>query len=78
MDISYTTDKMFTRFMPESKAGEDVWREMANKMGGVAAVLNFEAKAIIAQMRAAGYKVGKAKPVKMDMSDDELLSALGV
>jgi len=78
MDISYTTDKMFTRFMPESKAGEDVWREMASKMGGVAAVLNFEAKAIIAQMRAAGYKVGKAKSVKMDMSDDELLAALGV
>lgn len=77
MDISYTTDKMFTRFMPESKAGEDVWREMASKMDGAAAVLNFEAKAIIAQMRAAGYKVGKAKPVKMDMSDDELLAALG-
>lgn len=78
MDISYTNDKMFTRFMPESKAGEDVWREMASKMGGVAAVLNFEAKAIIAQMRAAGYKVGKANPVKLDMSDDELLVALGV
>lgn len=78
MDISYTNDKMFTRFMPESKAGEEVWREIANKMDGVAAVLNFEAKAIITQMRAAGYKVGKAKPVKLDMGDDELLAALGV
>ena len=77
MDISYTSDKMFTRFLPESKAGEDVWREMASKMGGVAAVFNFESKAIIAQMRAAGYKVGKAKPIKLDMSDDEILAALG-
>jgi hypothetical protein len=76
MDITYTNDKMFTRFYPESAQGESVWREMADKMNGVAAVLNFEAKAIIAQMRAAGYKVGKAKLVKI--SDDELLAELGV
>jgi hypothetical protein len=78
MDISYTTDKMFTRFMPESKAGEDVWREMASKMDGVAAVLNFEAARVIAEMRKAGYKVAKAKSVNLDMSDDELLAALGI
>ena len=76
MDLTYTQTGMFTRFIPESKAGEDAWREMANKMGGVAAVLNFEAKNVISQLRNAGYKVGKAKPVKM--SDDKLLEALGV
>ena len=78
IDITYKQDGMFTRFFPESTAGEAVWNEMASKMDGVAAVLNFEAKAIIAQIRAAGYKVAKAKPVKLDMADDELLAALGV
>jgi hypothetical protein len=77
-DLTYTTDGMFTRFFPESTQGEAVWNEMASKMDGVAAVLNFEAKAVIAQMRQAGYKVAKAKPVKLDMSDEELLAALGV
>ena len=76
MDLTYTQDKMFTRFMPESSAGENAWREMANKMNGVAAVFNFEANNVITQLRKAGYKVGKAKPV--NISDDELLEALGV
>jgi hypothetical protein len=74
MDLTYTQSGMFTRFMPESTAGEDAWREMANAMNGVAAVLNFEASKVISQLRKAGYKVGKAKPVKI--SDDELLRAL--
>lgn len=75
-DISYKTDGMFTRFYPESTQGESVWREMADKMDGGAAVLNFEAARVIAEIRKAGYKVAKAKPVTM--SNDELLAELGV
>ena len=75
MDLTYTQDKMFTRFIPETKEGEAVWREMYDKHGA-AAVFNFEAARVIAEMRKAGYKVGKAKPIKM--SDDELLELLGV
>lgn len=76
MDLTYTQDKMFTRFFPESKAGKDAWNEMASKMDGVAAVFNFEANNVILQLRKAGYKVGKARATKI--SDDELLAALGV
>jgi hypothetical protein len=76
IDLTYTSDKMFTRFIPETTAGETVWRQMYEQHGA-AAVLNFEAARVIAEMRKAGYKVGKAKPVKLDMSDDELLAALG-
>ena len=80
MDLTYTQSGMFTRFMPETTAGEDAWREMASKMDGVAAVLNFQAKAVISQLRAAGYKVGKAKPVtKKEMNDIYAeLKALGI
>lgn len=77
MDITYTKDEMFTRFMPETYAGEAMWREMYDKHSA-AAVFNFEAKRVIAEMRAAGYSVGKAKPVKLSMSDEELLAELGV
>lgn len=51
---------MFTTFYPESKEGEMVWKEIAEKMNGVAKVLNFEANAIIQQIRNAGYIVKKA------------------
>lgn len=75
-DITYTQDGMFTRFYPETKDGEVVWNEMANQMGGTAAVLNFEANKVIAQIRAAGYKVAKAK--KVTQSIDEILAELDV
>lgn len=74
-DLSYTTDSLFTRFIPNTPAGEDAWREMA-KQDGVAAVLNIHAKAVIAQIRKAGYSVAKA--VKPKESIDEILAALGV
>jgi len=73
-DLTYTQDGMFTRFMPETAAGENVWREMALQNEGVAAVLNFEANKIIQQIRSAGYKVSKAK--KITTSIDDLLSEL--
>lgn len=79
MDLTYIQDKMFTRFMPESTAGEDAWCEMASKMNGVAAVFNFEATKVISQLRKAGYKVGKAKPEPIPSNEeiDELLTLLG-
>lgn len=75
-DITYTQDGMFTRFYAETKAGEAVWNEMAIMMGGTAAVLNFEANKVIAQIRAAGYTVAKAK--KVTQSIDEILAELEV
>lgn len=79
-DIAYTQDGMFTRFIPLTSHGEAVWREMAEKCMGVAAVLNFEAKAVISQMRAAGYKVAKAKKsaAVWTEEDNALLRELGI
>lgn len=74
-DIEYSNHGLFTRFYPNTAAGESVWREMA-KEDGVAAVLSFEAKKTIAQIRAAGYSVAKAK--KTTQSIDDILAELGV
>ncbi len=74
-DLTYSQDKMFTTFYAESAAGEDAWREMANKMNGVAKVLNFEAKALIIQLRGFGYSVRKA--AKPTQTIDQILKELG-
>lgn len=73
-DITYTQDKMFTRFYPETEAGHNLYNQIAEQNNGVAAVLNFEASRVIYQIRAAGFKVAKAK--KVTMSDSELLAEL--
>lgn len=75
-DLTYTQDGMFTRFIPETAAGESVWNTMAEQMGGVAAVLNFEANKVIQQIRSAGYKVEKAK--KFTGNIDDILKELGI
>lgn len=74
-DLTYTQDDMFTRFMPETPAGEDAWRVIAAQCDGVAAVLNHQAASTLAQLRRAGYKVAKAKkPAPVDVN--ELLAEL--
>lgn len=77
-DLSYTTSGLFTRFMPNTPAGEEAWRVMAEETGN-AAVLSIHARNVIAQLRKAGYSVAKAKKAPAWTSaDDELLSELGV
>ena len=75
-DLTYTQDKMFTRFYAENAQGENAWREMASKMDGVAAVFNFEAQAVIQQLKKAGYKIAKAKSSTQTMS--QILNELGI
>lgn len=74
-DLTYITDKLFTRFIPQTEAGENAWREM----GDNTAVLNIHAKNVIAQLRAAGYEVAKHRKgaSKLSASDYELLAQLG-
>jgi hypothetical protein len=67
-DITYINDGMFTKFFPETPAGETIWRTIAEKEGGNAVVFTMHAKNVIAQIRRAGYKVAKAKPVKSDVN----------
>lgn len=72
-DLEYSKQGMFTRFYANTAAGENAWHEMA-KQDGVAAVLSFEAKNVIAQLRQAGYSVAKAK--KVTQSIDDILAEL--
>lgn len=73
-DLEYITTGLFTRFMPCTPDGEAAWREMA-KEDGCAAVLSIHAKAVITQLRKAGYSVAKAK--KPTQTIDEILVELG-
>lgn len=73
-DLEYTADNMFTRFFPNTPAGVDAWNTMAREMDGVATVLNIHSKNVIAQLKAAGYSVSKAK--KSNDSIDSILTEL--
>lgn len=75
IDLEYTTNGLFTRFYPNTPAGEDAWREMAME-DGVAAMLSMHVKSVIAQLRGAGYTVARAK--KSSQTIDEILAELGV
>ena len=57
-----------------TEAGADAWNQMAAEMDGVATVLNFEAKRVIAQLRCAGYTVSKEPKSKMTI--DEIFAEL--
>lgn len=70
-DLEYINTGLFTRFVPNTPAGEDAWRVMD---GG--AVLSIHAANVIAQLRKAGYGVAKAK--KPAQTIDEILAELGV
>lgn len=75
-DLTYTNDGMFTRFYPNTPAGESAWRIMAEKNGGTAAFLNVVVPSVLYQLKAAGYTVGKEK--KSKESIDDILAELGV
>lgn len=67
-DLEYINTGMFTRFMPNTAAGETAWREMAKEEGS-AAVLSIHAASVIKQLRKAGYTVTKAKPSPESIDD---------
>lgn len=71
-DITYFRDGMFTRFLPETQAGEDAWRVMVEEdADGVSAVLTVHERAVMRQLRDAGLVVRKATPAA-PMTADEL------
>ncbi|HTM78669.1 MAG TPA: hypothetical protein VL133_13695 [Devosia sp.] len=63
-DLTYScADGIWTRFYPETPAGEDAWRVMAAAdPQGVVAFLAGQVPPVLAQLKAAGYVVRKAKP----------------
>ena len=76
-DLSYTTGDMWTKFYPNTEAGELAYRKMMDE-NGVAAVLNIHAKNVIAQIKKAGYSVAKSKPVSLDTIFSEFDELFGV
>lgn len=74
-DLNYFDRGMFTTFIPNTPAGENAWRVMAEETGN-AVVLSMHSKSVISQLRRAGYSVAKAKP--SHESIDEILAELGI
>lgn len=71
-DLTYSTESMWTRFYPETDAGADAWRVMADAdPDGVVAFLPAQVPGVMAQLRKAGLRVHKAKP-RPPLSSDEL------
>jgi hypothetical protein len=75
-DLEYKTDGMFTRFYPNTKAGEEAWNTIASQNEGVAAVFTVHLTSTLSQLRKAGYSVKKAS--KTGSIDDIDLSELGI
>lgn len=74
-DFSYTDQGLFTAFIPNTKAAETAWRELATVTDGTGKVPTVQAKQFIHQLKVAGYTVGKApkaKPLTLDQIDDML------
>ena len=68
-DLTYTTDKMFTRFYAETPAGEAAWRQIHDQNGGFAGCFAFETARVLQQLRTAGFKVAKAKKSNVSIAD---------
>lgn len=75
-DLTYSDDGLFVRFLPETTAGEDAWRELAERSEGTGAFLMIHRDGIIRQLRAAGYRVAKRRASKAD-DTDAILAELG-
>jgi hypothetical protein len=72
-DMEYINTGIFTRFVPNTKAGEEAWKVM-HADNGNDVVLAIHAKSVIGQLRKAGYTVEKAK--KPTQTIDDILKEL--
>lgn len=73
-DLSYTSDGMFTTFLPNTKAGESAWNTIAAE-DGTGKVPNQHAASVIQQLKDAGYSVGE-QTAQSEVSDEELSSLM--
>jgi hypothetical protein len=74
-DLTYTAHGLFTSFLPNTPAGEQAWREIADQNDGNAKVLTIHAEAVAAQLRAAGYTVRKVKAKRGTAAEEDALLA---
>lgn len=77
-DLTYRRAcSLFVQFMPETEAGRLAWCQLASITDGTGKVLAIHLPDMLRRMRAAGYVVAKAKPVRMtDAEADAILAAL--
>ncbi len=68
IDMEYINSGMFTRFLPNTPAGEEAWKVM-HADNGNDVVLAIHAKNAINQLRKAGYTVAKAKKPTQSIED---------
>lgn len=73
-DLDYLTTGFFTTFFPNTPAGENAWKSLAEQTNGSGKILTMHLQSTLAQLRKAGYSVGKAK--KPTMSIDDILNEL--
>lgn len=75
-DLTYTDDGLFLTLIPHTDAGEAAWGQIFEASGGKPPATWLPG--IKAQLRAAGITIRKGHPkVKIDYTDEELLTALG-
>ena len=69
IDITYIRDGMFTTFMPDSKEGVTVYKDLIEQNNGSDKVFNSHSKNVIKQIRSAGYIVKKAPKSTITLED---------
>lgn len=74
-DLTYSDDGLFVTFYAETPAGVQAYNVMAHTQGGDARCFAQHLPAILAQLRAAGYRVAKHKPATSAGPDDDALLA---
>jgi hydroxymethylpyrimidine/phosphomethylpyrimidine kinase len=71
-DLTYRKQGLFTAFIPETLAGEDAWRTIAEQTQGTGKVFTAQLPAVLAQLRKAGYTVQVAKKLTKEEIDKEM------
>jgi len=76
-DLSYKqVDELFTAFYPNTEAGKEAWKVIADKNEGVGKVPNQQVADTVSQLISNGYTVSELKG-ELPVNDDVLLNALG-
>jgi hypothetical protein len=60
-DLEYLKQGLFTSFFPNTKEGEQAWREIAAQSEGTGKIFTMHLPAVLSQLRKAGFKVAKSK-----------------
>lgn len=78
-DLTYLDTGLFVSFFAETAAGEFAWDELARHSDGSGRFLSSQLPGVLAQLRASGFTVHKAKPRKPLSPDDldAMLAELG-